>query len=162
MPERALQMAGVGGVPTLACQGRTDMRERWIVGGLLVLLACTGPGGVSRREVERDSLEGRVEEGAKKLERARDAEPGSLDTRIYLAHAYYLLAREAPDALRLDVRRLRVRQRMAVLQLHAPGPRIELFRTVQRDGGNVFAHIVQNFLIVHGDSPPSSIDRATR
>ena len=73
------------------------MRERWIVGGLLVLLACTGPGGVSKREVERDILEGRVEEGAKKLERARDAAPGSLDTRIELAHAYYLLAREALD-----------------------------------------------------------------
>ncbi len=97
MPERALQMAGVSGVPTLACQGRADMRERWIVGGLLVLLACTGPGGVSQREAERDILEGRIEEGAKKLERARDADPGSLDTRIDLAHAYYLLAREALD-----------------------------------------------------------------
>lgn len=73
------------------------MRERWIVGGLLVLMACTGPGGVSPRDVERDMLEGRIEEAAEKLERARDADPSSLDTRIELAHAYYLLAREALD-----------------------------------------------------------------
>ena len=73
------------------------MRERWIAGGLLVLLACTGPGGVSQREAQRDIEAGRVEEGAKKLERARDAAPRKLDTRLELAQAYYLLAREALD-----------------------------------------------------------------
>jgi tetratricopeptide (TPR) repeat protein len=73
------------------------MRERWIAGGLLLLLACTGPGGVSQRQVQQDIAEGRVEDAAKSLEKARDADPDSFRTRLALAEAYYLLAREALD-----------------------------------------------------------------
>lgn len=72
------------------------MRERWIAAGLMLLLACALPGGV-QREASRDIEDGRVAEAAGKLERARDKKPQSLDTRLELAEAYYLLAREALD-----------------------------------------------------------------
>ncbi len=75
------------------------MRERWIAGGLVALLACA-PGAVARREAERDLAAGRADVAAEKLEVARDAAPRSVDIRVNLAHAYYLLAREALDARR--------------------------------------------------------------
>lgn len=75
------------------------MRERWIAGGLVALLACA-PGAVAKREAERDLAAGRADVAAEKLEVARDAAPRSVDIRVNLAHAYYLLAREALDARR--------------------------------------------------------------
>ncbi len=66
-----------------------------IIGGLLVLLACAGPGGLSQREIDEGLAAGRGEQVVEKLEQARDADPDSVAKRLELTYAYYLLAREA-------------------------------------------------------------------
>src|SRR5690606_23124968 len=55
-----------------------------------------------------------------------------------------------PDVVPLLVMRLGV----AVLRLHAHSPRVELFRTVEGNGGDIVRHGIKNFLIFHKSCSP--------
>ncbi|MBW2279138.1 MAG: hypothetical protein JRG76_03295 [Deltaproteobacteria bacterium] len=69
--------------------------RRLIIGGLLALVACAAPGGVSQQDIDESMASGKADEVVGKLETARDGDPRSAEKRIELAYAYYLLAREA-------------------------------------------------------------------
>jgi len=69
--------------------------RRLIIGGLLALLACAAPGGVSQKDIDESLAAGQAEQVVGTLEAARDEDPDSAEKRVELAYAYYLLAREA-------------------------------------------------------------------
>jgi tetratricopeptide (TPR) repeat protein len=48
-------------------------------------------------EIQRDVQQGKAESAAEKLEKARDSDPDSFDTRMELGEVYYQLARKAMD-----------------------------------------------------------------